>query len=75
MPQYSKRTKQWRPVAVLEGKEYKYIPELLVKVFMKRSTATEPVNQRLTMVDDDPRNICPNIATTPRPTLSKLDVM
>lgn len=69
--QYSKRTKRWRPVNVLEPKEYSYIPELLVNVFLKRVAVPGTVTQRLTMSEDDPRNIARNIAIIPQPTLEE----
>lgn len=68
---YSKRTKVWRPVNVLEPKEYAYIPELLALIFQKRVDIPGPVTQRLVRSADDPRNIAPNIAATPRPTLQE----
>jgi hypothetical protein len=67
----SKRTKVWQPVNVLEPKEYAYIPELLVNVFQKRVDVQGSVTQRLVRSADDPRNIAPNIAAVPRPTLQE----
>ena len=69
--QYSKRTKQWRPVNILEPKAYAYIPELLVNIFRKRQTIPGSITQRLTRSDDDPRNIARNIAPTPRPSIEE----
>ena len=62
--QYSKRTKRWRPVDVLE-------PELLVNVFKKRVDVPGPVIQKLRRSEDDPRNIAQNIAAVPWPTLQE----
>ena len=59
--QHSKRTKQWRPVAILEPKQYSYVPHLLVQIFLKRRSVPGPVNQRCTMDLDDPRRIASNI--------------
>ena len=68
---YSKRTKVWRAVNILQPKEYAYIPELLSLIFQKRVDVPGPVTQRLVRSADDPRNIAPNIAATPRPTLQE----
>jgi hypothetical protein len=69
--QYSKRTKQWRPVTILKTKEYKYIPALIAKVFEKH-VKTGSVNRRIVRSSDDPRNIAENIAINPRPTIAHL---
>ena len=69
--QYSKRTKTWRPVAVLQPKEYSYILELLVKIFKKRIEVPGPVTQVLRRSEDDPRNIAPRIASAPKPTIQE----
>ena len=45
--QYSKRTKTWQPVSILEPKEYLYIPELLVNIFEKRTTVPGAVTQNM----------------------------
>ena len=71
LAQYSKRTKQWRPVTILKPKEYKYIPALIAKVFEKH-VKTGSVNWRIVRCSDDPRNIAENIAINPRPTIEHL---
>ena len=63
--------KRWRPVDILEPKEYSYIPELLVKVFKKRVDVPGPVTQNLRRSEDDPRNKAQNTAEVPRPTLQE----
>lgn len=69
---YSKRTKQWCPVAVLEPKEYNYMPELIVAIFETRKTTPGHVTQRLGLAPDDPRNIAKNIAVVPQPPMEEL---
>ncbi|XP_028418401.1 uncharacterized protein LOC114543734 [Dendronephthya gigantea] len=69
---YSKRTKQWCPVAVLEPKEYKYLPELITAIFEKRRTTPGHVTQKLGLAPDDPRNIARNIAVVPQPPMEEL---
>jgi hypothetical protein len=59
-------------VAVLEPKQYKYLPDLLVKIFLKRRNVPGRVSQRLSMDPDDPKIICPNIAIVPPPTVEEL---
>ena len=68
--QYSKQTKTWRPVAVLQPKEYSYIPELLVKIF-KRIEVPGLVTQVLRISDNDPHNIAPCMASAPKPTIQE----
>lgn len=53
-------------------KEYNYIPVLMQKVFEKRIASTGTVNQRIGLVSDDPRQIAPNIAAVPPPTVKLL---
>ena len=69
---YSKRTRQWRPAPVLKPKEYRYIPNLLLKIFQKRASVPGPVDQRLGMSDDDPRKISSTIAVVARPSMEQL---
>ena len=69
---YSKQTRQWRPAPVLKPKEYKYIPNLILKIFQKRASVPGPVDQRLGMSDDDPRKISSTIAVVPRPSMEQL---
>ena len=69
---YSKRATQWCPVAILEPKEYKYTPELIVAIFKKRKTTPGNVTQRLGLAPDDPRNIARNIAVVPQPPMEEL---
>jgi hypothetical protein len=70
--QYSKRTKVWRPVAVLQKKENAYLPELIVKIFRKRLDVHGPVTQKLGLALNDPRNITQSIAPTPRQPMEQL---
>lgn len=49
-----------------------YIPNLLVDIFVKRETVPGPVDQKLTLSADDPRNIDKNIAATPQPSMEEL---
>ena len=70
--QYGKKTKQWRPVAILESKQYNYVPHLLVQIFLKRRSVPGPVNQRHTMDVDNPRRIASNIAIVPPPPADEL---
>lgn len=69
--QYSKRTKQWRPVTILKPKEYKYIPDLICKIF-ELQVEKGSVNQKIQRSAQDPRNIAQNIAVTPRPSIENL---
>ena len=69
---YSKRTQRWRAAPVLKPKEYKYIPNLLLHIFEKRASIPGPVNQKLTLPADVPRNISPSIAVTPHPPMQQL---
>lgn len=39
---------------ILQPKEYKYIPELLVAIFEKRKTTLGHVTQKLALAADDP---------------------
>ena len=59
-------------MTVPEPKKYEYIPALLEQIFIKRKNVPGPVNQKLTMSDDDTRRIAPNIAITPRPTMEEI---
>ena len=68
---FSKRTKQWCAVKVLQQKEYLYIPNLLVKIFEKRAS-TEGVSQKIVMLQEDLRYIAPNISTIPPPSVQAL---
>ena len=70
--QYSKKTKRWRPVALLKPKAYSYIPDLLVQIFQTRTSVPGQVDQRIVRSAEDPRNIAPNIAIIPRPTVQQL---
>ncbi|XP_028417304.1 uncharacterized protein LOC114541702 isoform X2 [Dendronephthya gigantea] len=69
---FSKRTQQWCRVRVLVPKEFSYIPELMQKVFIKRITSDGNVNKRLGIPSDDPRQIAPNIAPVPPPSVQTL---
>ncbi|CAB3991833.1 Hypothetical predicted protein [Paramuricea clavata] len=69
--QYSKHTKQWRPVTVLQPKDYGYIPTLIVKIF-EEQLKTGNVNRKIVRGADDPRNIAANIAVMPRPSIEHL---
>ncbi|XP_028392995.1 uncharacterized protein LOC114517456 [Dendronephthya gigantea] len=69
---FSKRTQQWCRVRVLVPKEFSYIPELMQKVFIKRITSEGNVNKRLGIPSDDPRQIAPNIAPVPPPSVQTL---
>lgn len=64
--------KGWRAAPVLKPKEYKYIPNLLLHIFEKRASIPGPVNQKLTLPADVPRNISPSIAVTPHPPMQQL---
>lgn len=57
---------------MLQPKEYKYIPDLIVKIFQKRMNVPGPITQKLALPPSDPRNIAPNIAPTPRPPMEQL---
>ena len=69
---YSKRTKQWYVVKVFEPKAYTYIPELLRNVFMKKEGSKASVSQKIGVPIDDPRQIAPNIAAIPPPSVQSL---
>ena len=69
---YSKQTRQWRPAPVHKPKEYKYIPNLILKIFQKRASVPGPVDQRLEVSDDDPQKISSTIAVVPRPSMEQL---
>ena len=67
--QYSKRTKQWRPVTLLQPKQYKYIPELIAAIY-EEQLKKGSVNTTIQRSAQDPRNIDENIAIVPRPMFS-----
>ena len=52
---FSKRSKQWCAVKVLEPKEYSYIEMLFLKIFEKRANSTGGVSQRIGILEEDPR--------------------
>ena len=70
--QFSKRTKRWYPVKVLEPKNYAYIPALMKMVFMQKGRSNTPVSARVGMSSDDPRQIAPNISAVPPPSVQVL---
>ena len=53
-------------------KDYSYVPDLMLKVFEKRTSSTGTVDQRIGLVSDDPRQIAPNIASVPPPSVQSL---
>ncbi|XP_041364443.1 uncharacterized protein LOC121379856 [Gigantopelta aegis] len=60
---YSKRSKTWSVVPVLEKKLYQYIPELLTQILQKRiDEAYLTMQCPVTMSQDDPRRISRTIA-------------
>lgn len=69
---FSKRTKQWCAVKVLEPKQYSYIVKLLLKIFTKRANSAGGVSRRVGMLDEDPRRIAPNISAIPPPSVQSL---
>ena len=69
---FSKRTKQWCYVRVMEPKPYLCIPKLLLKIFEKRINSKESVDKRIGLVSEDPRRIAPNIAPVPPPSVKSL---
>ena len=69
---YSKRTTQWYVVKVFEPKAYTYIPELLRNVFMKKESSKASVSQKVGIPSDEPRQIVPNIAAIPPPSVQSL---
>ena len=66
---YRKRTKQWYVVKVFEPKGYTYIHELLRNAFMKEESSKASVSQKIGVPIDDPRQIAPNIAAIPPPSV------
>lgn len=68
---YSKRTKQWRPVALLQPKQYNYIPMLIANVFEEQQKVGS-VNQKVMKSAEDPRHISPIISLEPRPSIEHL---
>jgi hypothetical protein len=69
---FSKRTKQWCAVKVLQPKQYMYIPNLLLKIFEKRATTEGGVSRKVGILDEDPRRIAPNISVIPPPSVQSL---
>jgi hypothetical protein len=69
---FSKRTKQWSAVKVLEPKAYNYIPNLLEKIFGKRASTKGGVNRKIAVLEEDPRRIAPNISAIPPPSVESL---
>ena len=67
----SRSAPEWRAVTVLKPKEYTYIPLLIQKIFEKQVSAGS-VNQKVVRGENDPRNIAPNIAIVPRPSIQHL---
>lgn len=53
-------------------KQYTYIPKLLLKVFETRVSSKGTVDDRIGMVDEDPRRIAPNISAIPPPSVKLL---
>ena len=66
---FSKRTNQWSAVKVLEPKSYKYIPNLLQRIFIKRASTKGGVNKKIDVLEEDPRRIALNI---PPPSIESL---
>ena len=62
---FSKRTKWWCYIGVMEPKPFLYIPRLLQKVFEKTINSEETVNKRIGLVSENPRKIAPNMAPVP----------
>ena len=69
--QYSKRTKQWHPVQILEPKKYAYIPDLIQNVFEKKLQVGS-VDTLITQAEGDTRRISSNIASVPRTSIESL---
>ena len=69
---FSKRTNQWYAVKVLEPKSYKYIPNLLQRIFIKRASTKGGVNKKIDVLKEDPRRIAPNISAIPPPSIESL---
>ena len=69
---FSKRTNQWSAVKVLEPKSYKYIPNLLQRIFIKRASTKGGVNKKIDVLEEDPRRIAPNISAIPPPSIESL---
>ena len=69
---FSKRSKQWCAVKVLEPKEYSYIEMLFLKIFEKGANSTGGVSQRIGILEEDPRRIAPNISLIPPPSVQSL---
>ena len=69
---YSKRTKQWYVAKVFELKANTYIPELMRNMFMKKESSKVSVSQIIGIPSDDPRQIAPNIAAIPSPSVQSL---
>lgn len=72
---FSKRTKQWCRTKVLVPKKYEYIRDLMLKVFYKRVDSggkVKNVDTKIGLDSDDPRNISPNIAPVPPPSVKAL---
>jgi hypothetical protein len=59
-------------VKILEPKQYSYINKLLSKVFEKRSSSKGTVDQRIGVLPEDSKQIAPNIASIPPPTVKSL---
>jgi hypothetical protein len=53
-------------------KQYSYIPTLMQKVFEKRISSQESVDTRIGLSNEDPRQIAPNIAPIPPPSVQAL---
>ena len=68
----SKRTKQSYVVKVFEPKAYTCIPELMKNVFMKKESSKASVSQIIGIPSDDARQIAPNIAAIPPPSVQSL---
>ena len=69
---FSKRTKQWTAVKVLKAKEYAYIPKLLESIFGKRASTKGGVSQKISVLEEDPKRIAPNISAIPPPSVQSL---
>jgi hypothetical protein len=62
---FSKRTKQWCAVKVLQPKQYLYIPNLLLNIFEKRATTKGCVSRKVRYYFT--QNLFKNQQAKPRP--------
>ena len=58
---YNQRTKEWNSKVVKVKKNYNYIPMLLAKIFSRRMYDVDHIVRHVSLSEEDPARIAPNI--------------